>query len=313
MALEVSAAGGCHQNRAGLPQSGQLEAMSASTHEEPEAEPQGNAMLSVRVAAAGAVASVFASFLTVPASACDFDRYQKKCDRELAAREQSESAPVAQRRSAKRARITQAQRARAARADRKTRSAPRFATRRGDGFKLSSSDARTVSLPETAMSRRFRGFIDPRPVGDNAFESMRKPHLNAHDFHGAMIVPVQVALITTSDAPAPVATTAKQNRIAVAAPAPAVAPAIAQAASVAAPAATPAATMTLASAESKPVVLPPLASKPAAAPPVAPPAVMQASVLEAPGGPSRFSIHALVLALCGALGAASALRFIVGA
>jgi hypothetical protein len=288
--------------------------MSASTHEEPEAEPQGNAMLSVRVAAAGAVASVFASLLTVPASACDFDRYQKKCDRELAAREQSESAPVAQRRSAKRARITQAQRARAARADRKTRSAPRFATRRGDGFKLSSADARIVSLPETAMSRRFRGFIDPRPVGDNAFESMRKPHLNAHDFHGAMIVPVQVALITTSDASAsaPVATTAKQNRI-VAAPAPAVAPAIASAASVAAPAAAPAATMTLASAESKPVVLPPLASKPAAAPPVAPPAVMQASVLEAPGGPSRFSIHTLVLALCGALGAASALRFIVGA
>ncbi len=268
-------------------------------------------MLSVRVAAAGAVASVFASFLTVPASACDFDRYQKKCDREIAAREQSDSAPAVQRRSAKRARITQAQRVRATRADRKPRSAPRFATRRGDGFKLSSADARTVSLPETAMSRRFRGFIDPRPVGDNAFESMRKPHLNAHDFHGAMIVPVQVALITNSDAPAPVVTTAKQNRVAVAAPV--AAPAVAPAVSVAAPAAAPAATMTLASAESKPVVLAPLASKPAAAPPVAPPAVMQASVLEAPGGPSRFSIHTLVLALCGALGAASALRFIVGA
>jgi hypothetical protein len=277
-------------------------------------------MLSVRVAAAGAVASVFASFLTVPASACDFDRYQKKCDRELAAREQSDSAPVAQRRSAKRARITQAQRVRAARADRKTRSAPRFATRRGDGFKLSSADARTVSLPETAMSRRFRGFIDPRPVGDNAFESMRKPHLNAHDFHAAMIVPVQVALITNTDAPARVATTAKQDRVAAAPPAiaaaPAVAPAapaVAPAAPVAAPATATPATMTLASAESKPVVLAPLASKPAAAPPVAPPAVMQASVLEAPGGPNRFSIHTLVLALCGALGAASALRFIVGA
>jgi hypothetical protein len=270
-------------------------------------------MLSVRVAAAGAVVSVCASLLTVPASACDFDRYQKKCDREIAAREQTDAAPVAQRRSAKRARITQTQRARAARAERRMRSAPRFATRRGDGFKLSSADARTVSLPETAMSRRFRGFIDPRPVGDNAFESMRKPHLNAHDFHAAMIVPVQVALITNNGAHAPVAAAAKQDRVVAAVPAPVAPPAVAPATPAAAPATAPPATMTLASAESKPVALPALASKPAAAPPVAPPVVMQASVLEAPGGPSRFSIHTLVLALCGALGAASALRFIVGA
>src|SRR5262245_20935555 len=106
---------------------------------EPEAEPQGNAMLSVRVAAAGAVAFVSASLLTVPASACDFDRYQKKCDREIAAREQTDAAPVAQRRSAKRARITQAKSARSARAERRVRSAPRFATRGGDGMKLSSA------------------------------------------------------------------------------------------------------------------------------------------------------------------------------
>jgi len=268
-------------------------------------------MLSVRVAAAGAVASVFAFLLTVPASACDFDRYQKKCDREIAAREQADGAPVAQRRSAKRARITQAQRVRPARADRRVRSAPRFATRRDDGMKPSAASTRTAHLPESAMTRRFRGFIDPRPVGDNAFESMRKPHLNAHDFHAAMILqPVQVAqaaLITASDAPAAAVTRPKQDRVV------ATAPAAAKPAAPAAPAAP--ATMTLASAESKTVVLAPLASKPAAAPPVAPPAVMQASVIETggPAGPNPFSIHTLVLALCGALGAASALRFIVGA
>src|SRR5207302_1363923 len=37
----------------------------------PEAEPQGNAMMSVRITAAGAVAVVCLSFLTVPVSACD--------------------------------------------------------------------------------------------------------------------------------------------------------------------------------------------------------------------------------------------------
>ena len=48
-------------------------------------------MLSVRVAAAGVVVASL-SFVTAPAGACDFDRYQKKCDRELAARAESESA-----------------------------------------------------------------------------------------------------------------------------------------------------------------------------------------------------------------------------
>ena len=41
--------------------------------------------------------------------------------------------------------------------------------------------------------------------------------------------------------------------------------------------------------------------------------IIQASIAEAaPVSPSGFSVHALVVALCGALGAASALRFIVG-
>jgi hypothetical protein len=50
----------------------------------------------------------------------------------------------------------------------------------------------------------------------------------------------------------------------------------------------------------------------------APPAMPQAVVTEAPPAkpadePGRFPVHKLVLALCGALGAASALRFIVRA
>jgi hypothetical protein len=237
----------------------------------------------------------------VPASACDFDRYQKKCDREIAAREQAEAAPAVQRKSAKRARITHVRRARTARAAKYVRSAPRFATRRDDGRTPSSAETRAVSLTESVMRRRFRGFIDPRPVGDNAFEAMRRPHPLPLDFDGAMIVPTQVAQVslqTVSDVPAAVVAAPKTDSAAVGAPAAPVQP-----------------SMTLASAESKPVVLAPLASKPAIAPPVAPPAVMQASVIETggPAGPNRFSFHTLVLALCGALGAASALRFIVGA
>ena len=71
--------------------------------------------------------------------------------------------------------------------------------------------------------------------------------------------------------------------------------------------------MELASAESRPVTLAAQPAEPVAAP--QPLATMQASLTAPPpaDSPSRFSIHSLVLALCGALGAASALRFIVGA
>jgi hypothetical protein len=68
--------------------------------------------------------------------------------------------------------------------------------------------------------------------------------------------------------------------------------------------------MELASAESRLVTLPPAPVKAAEAAAPAPAAVSAA----APSEPqSKFSFHGLVLALCGALGAASALRFIVGA
>jgi hypothetical protein len=260
-------------------------------------KPQGNAMSSVRIAAAGAVVTICVSFLTVPASACDFDRYQKKCDRDLAARAESESA--AERKSAKRVKVTSSRRARhLARAAKRARSAPRFAVKRErDNMKLASAEVRAVLLPESVLARRFRGFIDPTPISQNTFEQMRKPHPVPLDFDPILIVPAAApaeTAVAVPDAPVTppvsVATTPKQDKGAPAAPA-----------------------IQLASSESKPVALPPLASRPATTPPVAP-AVVQASVADSsPADPSRFSFHALVLALCGALGAASALRFIVGA
>ena len=167
----------------------------------PEAEPQGNAMLSVRIAAAGAVV-VTCSFLTAPAGACDFDRYQKKCDRELAARAQTETSTV-ERKSAKRVRVVSSRRARQQRA----RSAPRFAVKqREGGMKLASADARAILLPESALTRRFRGFISPKPIADNAFEILRKPHLVALDFDAAAIVASPAEAAAAESAPAPSAT-----------------------------------------------------------------------------------------------------------
>jgi len=67
--------------------------------------------------------------------------------------------------------------------------------------------------------------------------------------------------------------------------------------------------MELASAQSRPVTLADLAPvKPAIAAPV----IVSEAPAPAPQ-PNQFPVHGLVLALCGALGAASALRFIVGA
>jgi hypothetical protein len=282
----------------------------------PEAEPQGNAMLSVRIAAVGAVVASFLSFHTAPASACDFDRYQKKCDREIAARAQAETATV-ERKSATRVKVVSSRRAR--QLAKRARSAPRFAVKqREGGIKLASADARAVLLPESALARRFRGFISPKPLADNAFEILRKPHLVALDFDAAAIVtpsaPADAAQPASAEAaPATLASAAAVMNAAVPAitttPKPAVNTTPKQDKIAAKPA-----TMELASAESKPVTLAPLASRPAAEPPVAP--AMQASLTEAPletPQPNRFSIHSLVLALCGALGAASALRFIVGA
>ena len=264
-------------------------------------KPQGNAMLSVRITAAGAVFVCCLSLPTAPARACD-DRYFNKCEKAAAAAavadEPAGGARGESTRRGKRVRVvsTRSRHAHVAR----RRQAPRFATRLARGAGREEGAAPAVAS-DSPMARRFRGFIDPHPIAQNAFESLRKPRLMALDFGGSALLPMadsaDVALPTPapSAAPAPaatVATTPKQDRLI----------------------ATPAALMELASAESRPVTLPPI---PAVAPPPAQPvSTAPAIVTETPPAePPRgnFSFHGLVLALCGALGAASALRFIVGA
>jgi hypothetical protein len=261
-------------------------------------------MISVRITAAGAMAVASLAFLTAPVSACD-ERFIKKCERASAAAavaaEAQDSAAVAKRKSVKRVQVV-ASRGANTRLVKRTR-APGFANRPA-GMRLASESSRSATLPESALSRRFRGFIDPRPLSQNAFETWRKPHLAAFNLEPPESAP---AVESAESAPAPVraepapppasvVTTAKQDRIA---PKPAA--------------------MELASAETRPVVLPelPRYGAPIAASMV-PTSAVQAVLSEVSSAPAdpqpgRFGFHQLFFALCGALGAASALRFIVGA
>jgi hypothetical protein len=266
-------------------------------------------MVSVRITATGAVVFASLSFLTAPVSACD-ERYIKKCERAsaaaVAAAESADATPAAKRKSAGRVQMVVSRHSKHIRFAKRTR-APAFTMKRERGMTLASAEVRAVMpTSESALTRRFRGFINPQPIAQNAFEVWRKPHIVALDLEPPMSAQAAAAAETVAEAPAAVpetpVTPAKQDR---AAPKPA--------------------QMELASAESKPVTLPELPAvqtKPAmlaTANAVPAPAVPQAYVSEAPQTPpadspaSRFSIHQLVLALCGALGAASALRFIVGA
>lgn len=245
-------------------------------------------MKSVRITAAGAVAFACLSFLTAPVSACD-ERYIKKCERASAAAavaaEDAAAAPAAKHKPG-RVQMVVSRRSKHARFVKRTH-APRFA-RHERGLTLASAESRMTTLPETPLARRFRGFINPQPLAQNAFEALRKPHLVADSLEPP---------------PAPAADTSAP-------------PAVEEPVKSAA--------MELAAAESKPVKLPELPAatpKPAvlasAAAAPTPPAAGPVTVSEAPPAvptaPSRFPIHSLVLALCGALGAAGALRFIVGA
>ena len=138
-------------------------------------------MLSVRITAAGAVVVACLAFLTAPVSACD-DRYIKKCERAsaaAAAARRSRAAPAAKRKSAERVQVVASRRAKHMRFAKRTR-APGFAIKREGGMTLASAESRmTTLLPESALARRFRGFIDPRPMAQNSFEALRKPHLVA--------------------------------------------------------------------------------------------------------------------------------------
>src|SRR5262249_19793998 len=156
--------------------------------------------------------------------------------------------------------------------------------------------------PESALARRFRGFIDPTPLAQNAFEALRKPHIAPLNLEPPVMIsqeaaaPVVAEAPAQAPAPAPVAA-AKQDRVA---PQPAA----------------PQPTMELASAESRRVALPDVApAKPAlvaaanAAPAPAVPQAFFSATEPQPDQPQRsgFPVHQLVIALCGALGVAGAL------
>jgi len=274
-------------------------------------------MLSVRITAAGAVFVCCLSYLTAPARACD-DRYLNGCEKAAAASANEETSAAPSRR-AKRVKVVAASRSRQTRLERRRR-APRFAARlarrevRDEAAEASArSSSASPGSPSSGspMARRFRGFIDPQPISQNAFEALRKPKLMPLDFDAAAALPVvdaAQAALPTPPAPAAeptparsaVATTQKQDRL------------VMKPASLLS-----AASMELASAESRPVTLPPAPPPvaPMAAPAAAPAAAAATIVTESPPADpqkSKFSFHGLVLALCGALGAASALRFIVG-
>jgi hypothetical protein len=303
---------------AGLPQSGQVDAISPGTQWQTLSRPQGNAMISVRVTAAGAVSVAILVSLTMPARACD-DRFIKKCEKQseaAAVAEDTAAAPAAKRGAGKRVKLIAARQSKHSRFVKRSR-APRFAVSPTHPSVVPGGERVSALLPQSLIARRFRGFIDPQPISQNAFETLRKPQLIALDFEATAIAPT----VETPDPgeavvanPAPVAplgvtTTPKQDKLAAK-------PAVT-------PSANPVAQMELAAAESRPVVLADaVAVRPAVAiAAVTEPAVLAAPVImteappPAPGDGQRrpFSFHGLVLALCGALGAASALRFIVGA
>lgn len=276
-------------------------------------------MVSVRVTAAGAVIVLSLAYFTAPVSACD-DRYAKKCEKaaavEAVAGEQAESAP-AKRRIARHVRLVAATSGKRTRLVTRTR-APGFTVTRERRMTLASDSARLTTLaPESALARRFRGFIDPQPIADNAFEALRKPHLVALNMEPAAAMSVgSIAAPETAEAAtkaadntASIAAAVKQDRIAPVASADQAPTMSRQVALTDALAAKPVA-------QAEAVASPVLAVVPQGS--STPQVVPQAILTEAPPAkpadePGRFPVHKLVLALCGALGAASALRFIVRA
>jgi hypothetical protein len=276
-------------------------------------------MVSVRVTAAGAVIVLSLVYFTAPVSACD-DRYAKKCEKaaavEAVAGEQAESAP-AKRRIVRRVRLVASTSGKRTRLVTRTH-APGFTVTRERRMTLASDSARLTTLaPESALARRFRGFIDPQPIADNAFEALRKPHLVALNMEPAAAMSVgSIAAPETAEAAtkaadntASIAAAVKQDRIAPVASADQAPTISRQVALTDALAAKPVA-------QAEAVASPVLAVVPQGS--STPQVVPQAVLTEAPPAkpadePGRFPVHKLVLALCGALGAASALRFIVRA
>lgn len=277
-------------------------------------------MSSVRVTAAGAVIVASLACFTAPVSACD-DRYAKKCEKaaaaEAAAAEGQGESASGRKRIVRHARLVASQSGKRTRLVTRTR-APGFTIKRDRGMTLASDSSRLTTLvPESALARRFRGFIDPRPVADNAFEALRKPHLVALNMEpsaamsvGAIAAPEAAeAAAKIADNTASITAAAKQDRIAPVA-------SVEQAPTVTKQVALTDALAAKPVKQAEAVAAPVLASvvPQLSAPPVTPQAVLTESPAEKPADePGRFPVHKLVLALCGALGAASALRFIVRA
>src|SRR5207248_858619 len=163
-------------------------------------------------------------FLTAPVSACD-ERYIKKCERAsaaIAAAEDQAAPPTAKRKSAGRVRMVVSLRSKRIRFVKRTH-APGFSVKREWGATLASAESRMTTLPsESALARRFRGFIDPQPLAQNAFEVLRKPHMVAVNLEAPMALPPAEAPVTPAVAEEPTAvaptvnviTTPKQDRIA---------------------------------------------------------------------------------------------------
>jgi hypothetical protein len=234
-------------------------------------------MKSVRMLAAGAVALFALPVLTAPVRACD-DRFIKKCEAESEAAflaEQPAAWPVVRRKNAR-------PRAAAAVEKPEARRAPRFVrpVRAEPVLALAAGEQRPAALPDSPLARRFRGFIDPQPMTVNSFEDLRRPRLDAEHLAPAAALPANESVARPDEV----------VRVDVSA------------------AAVPAAVVT---------VPPPQA----AAAPVAvaeagmPPPVFAQSVTPSSddSAPAGFPVHKLVLTLCGALGVAAALRFIVRA
>jgi hypothetical protein len=233
-------------------------------------------MKSVRMLAAGAVALFALCLLTAPVRACD-DRFIKKCETESEAAfvaEQAAAAPPAVKR--------RSLRVRAAATEKPVRTrAPRFIARTkpaAPGPTLASDEERPAALAETPLARRFRGFIDPHPMTVNSFEDLRKPRLDTEHLTPAATLPMEDAVAGPDE-----------NVTGVEVPTAAVV------------------------AEAVPVP-PQAAAAPVAVAGTPAPAFAQTIETASDSGkPGSFPFHKLVLTLCGALGVASALRFIVRA
>ena len=106
---------------------------------------------------------------TAPARACD-DRFIKKCEKAsaaAAAAEEAASEPSA-RRGSRRVKVVASRSAKHSRFVKRTQ-APRFASRSARRLVLASASERPVALrSESPLARRFRGFIDPQPIAQNA-------------------------------------------------------------------------------------------------------------------------------------------------